>query len=140
MKYFLSYRRRPLLLCWFSVSLALAFGANRTTADTLDDYLFANNVQLSTHMQAHRPRPPGSYWLEDPELRITPERDERSELNDTYSLRFRPTSRKERRSTRKLFDIETQLTKTEWNQSLSEALAVRYQHVIDLAGHEVETA
>ncbi len=140
MKYFLSYRRRPLLLCWFSVSLALAFAANRTTADTLDDYLFANDMELSTRMRAHRPRPPGSYWLEDPEVRITPERDERSEWNDTYSLRFRPTSRKQRRSARKLFDIETELTKTEWNQSLSAALAARYQHVIDLAGHEVETA
>ncbi|MGI9285454.1 MAG: hypothetical protein ACR2P1_08690 [Pseudomonadales bacterium] len=73
-------------------------------------------------------------------MRITPERDERSEWNDTYSLRFRPTSRKERKSARKLFDIETELTKTKWNKSLSAALARRYQHVIDLAGHEVETA
>lgn len=140
MKHFLFDQRWLLLLCLFSVALALAFGANQATADTMDDYLFANNVELSASMNAHRSRPPGGYWLEDPEVRITPERDERSEWNDTYSLRFRPTSRKERRSARKLFDIETKLTKTEWNKSLSEALAARYQHVIDLADQEVEMA
>ncbi len=140
MKYFLFDQKWSPLLCLFFVSIALVFAANRATADTMDDYLFGNNVELSDSMNALRPRPPGGYWLQDPEVRITPERDENTEWNDTYSLRFRPTSRKQRRSTRKLFDIETQLTKAEWNQSLSEALAARYLHIIELAGQEVEMA
>lgn len=140
MKNFWFYRHRPLSLCLCSVALALASVTSWAAADTMDDFLLANTVELGARMNAHRPRPPGNYWLEDPEVRITPERDERSEWNDTYSLRFRPTSRKERRSTRKLFDVETQLTRAEWNKSLSAALAARYQRVIELARQEVDLA
>lgn len=140
MNLFFFDRRVALLLCLSSALLSATIAANRASADSMDAYLFSNNEELSRRMKAHRPRSPGGYWLEEPEVRITPERDERSEWNDTYSLRFRPTSRKERRSARKLFDIESELTKVEWNKSLSDALSLRYQHIIDLASQEVETA
>ncbi|MGI9284040.1 MAG: hypothetical protein ACR2P1_01485, partial [Pseudomonadales bacterium] len=66
MKNFPFIRERLLLLCLFSVSLAPIFTASQATADIMDAYLFSNTAELSSGMNAHRARPPGGYWLEDP--------------------------------------------------------------------------
>ena len=109
-------------------------------ADTLDDYFFAQARDLSKRMLAHMPTAPRGHWMDDPEVRITPERDEFDLARETYSFRFRPTRRKERKSMQQFFNIENELTNVEWNKSVSDALANRYHDVIDLAQQEVSYA
>ena len=106
-------------------------------ANPIDDYLFTNNVKLVSAINLSLPNAPRMNWLEDPELRIAPELDSNNQLSDSYRIRFRASSHKERSSARKLFQTETELFNARWDKSLNVSLISRYQNIIELARQEV---
>lgn len=121
-----------------SMSLCCLADARVARADPLDSYLFANNEALRDELQTRLPPAPAQPWLEDPEVRVAPEVDANDSWTQTYSLRLRPRSRRERDTSRELFDIENELATVEWDQTLSGGLSNRYHRVADLAALEVE--
>lgn len=130
---FLSYLRL------LSFAVVVTFGWQQARADGMDDYLFSGTEQLAGGMGA-LPKPPSGHWINNPELRIAPEQDVSETRTETYSLRFRPTSRKERMTSRELYGIESELARKQWERSLSEVMAKRYNRLIDLAESEVQVA
>lgn len=106
-------------------------------AETLEDYLFSDDAHLRNALRSELPGAPTLHWVQDPELRISPELDRTDAWTETYSLRFRPMGRKARQKERDIFTNETQAVSVDWNKRLSSTLAGRYHQTIDLA--ELET-
>lgn len=133
-------RKRSGLAGWLLLACATALPVRLVWAEGMDDFLFADSDRMRSVMQAELPDPSGGYWFEDPELRVAPEVDINDLRTETYSLRFRPVSRKERRFARGLHQVEIQLARTQWSKALSGTLARRYRQLIELAEMEQELA
>lgn len=125
---------------YFLSSCFLLMFVVEANANPMDQYLFEDNEYSAATARIRLPDAPTAHWLQDPELRISPEEDVMDMRSETYELRFRPTSRKERTATRELFSIENKIASAELEKTLSEALAGRYHDLIDLADKEVQVA
>lgn len=107
-------------------------------AETLEDYLFSDDAHLRNALRSELPGAPTLHWVQEPELRISPELDVTDAWTETYSLRFRPMGRKARQKERDIFTNETQAVSVDWNKRLSSTLAGRYHQTIDLAERETK--
>ena len=117
------------------VTAAAAYGGE---TNALDAYLFPNDDALTSSTAL--PTAPQLYWLADPELRITQDRDESKLHVQTYRLRLHPTSSTQRATTTALFNAENALNELQSKKSQSAALANRYHRLIDLAEQEARFA
>lgn len=110
------------------------------TDDLITAYLAAGTLQPEAAYIQRLPDASTTNWLEDSELRITPEVDADDLWTQTYSVRARPIGRRERAANRRLSTLENQMVMVELQQTQNELLADRYYQLLDLAALEVMSA
>ncbi|MGI9326745.1 MAG: hypothetical protein ACR2PZ_16115 [Pseudomonadales bacterium] len=108
--------------------------------DMITAYLAAGTLQSESEYMQRLPDAAVTSWLDDSELRVTPEVDSDSLWTQTYSVRARPIGRKERVANRRLSRLDNQMIMIEMQQSQNELLADRYHQLLDLAALEVISA
>ncbi len=118
--------------------VVLVAAAPVTTADTIDSFLLGEAAIQRSAWHAVLPAAKAPGYIEDPQLRISPEVDANDVHSATYRVRFRPVGRRERRAARELFAVENTLATYEWQSAQDRALTRRYHQVIGLAKTEVE--
>ncbi len=123
---------------WVGLALiSLCATTHAAEDDLITAYLAAGTLQTETLSWQQLPDANVTSWLEDGELRISPEVDSDNLWTQTYSVRARPTGRKERAVTRRLSALDNQMVLAEFQRSKNELLADRYHQLLDLAALEV---
>lgn len=112
---------------------------NGEGVDVVDGFLFQDEATFVRSMD-ELPGGPRLTWFDEPEVRVTPEVDADDLWTHTYSLRFRPAGRGERRLTKDLFAIENRLQQLQWTERFGDELTGRYERLIELALAEARLA
>ncbi len=114
------------------LATAVLLAASPLHADGVDAYLFGDQSDVGTTIEAGLPEAPDRYWLEDPEFRFVPDRNTDNVSTETYRLRFRPTSSRERTADRAMYGIESEIVTARLRKSASQAMAGRYHRLLEL--------
>ncbi|NKC01217.1 MAG: hypothetical protein GKR90_22350 [Pseudomonadales bacterium] len=125
-----------MLVAKLSLAAMLLACSSLISADEVGAYLFGEDASYYESVLNPSTKPFRKLWIADPEVRLTPEQDARGLNTETYSLRFRPTSRLERTAEHRLFDIEEELAALELEDMLGSMLKQRYLHIIEIAEYE----
>lgn len=115
---------------------ATALAAPAVNSNILDSYVFQQDLRAISELPKRLPSNERSYWLEDPEMRINPEFDNTNESIQSYRLRFKPTSNKERAARAAIGGLEYNQTKVSYNRALSKIYRSRYEQLLRLAEAE----